>query len=118
VIAALLLGEGRRAAALADAAADPEVQPMADALAWADGGRDRLAYVVRAIGPGAPATDPLAVIGHATMRRDLARLTGDGGRAAAWQAVAERYRQAFSSDTPLTALMVRELLRAADRGER
>lgn len=81
-------------------------------------GRDRLAGVLRTIDLGAPATDPLAAIGHAAMRRDLARLTGDRERAAAWQAVAERHLQAFSSYTALTALMVRELLRTADRDER
>jgi hypothetical protein len=58
------------------------------------------------------------VIGHAAMRRDLARLTGDAPRAAAWQAVVERHLQAFSGYTALTALMVRELLRAADRNGR
>jgi hypothetical protein len=77
-------------------------------------GRDRLADVLRTIDLGPPATDPLAAIGRAAMHRDLARLIGDSGRAAAWQAVTERHLRAFSSYTALTALMVRELLRAAD----
>lgn len=81
-------------------------------------GRDRLADVLRAIDLGPPATDPLTVIGRAAMRRDLARLTGDAGRADAWQAIVERHLEAFSSHTALTALMVRELLRAADPGAR
>ncbi|HEX3758449.1 MAG TPA: hypothetical protein VHW23_07065 [Kofleriaceae bacterium] len=72
-----------------------------------------LADVLRTIDLGPPATEPLAVIGQAAMRRDLARLTGDPARAAAWQAVVERHLAAFSGDTDLTALMVRELLRAA-----
>jgi hypothetical protein len=81
-------------------------------------GRDRLADVLRTIDLGPPATDPLTVIGRAAMRRDLARLTLDAGRAAAWQAIVERHLAAFSSYTALTALMVRELLRAADPGAR
>jgi hypothetical protein len=81
-------------------------------------GRDRLADVLRTIDLGPPATDPLTVIGRAAMRRDLARLTGDAGRAAAWQAIVERHLGAFSSYTALAALMVRELLRAADPGAR
>lgn len=81
-------------------------------------GRDRLADVLRTIDLGPPATDPLSAIGHAAMRRDLARLTGDSGLAAAWQAIALRHLQAFSGYTALTALMVRELLRAADRDGR
>jgi hypothetical protein len=78
-------------------------------------GRDRLAEVLGAIDLGPVTSDPLVAIGHAAMRRDLARLTGDGGRAAAWQAIVERHLQAFSSYTALTALMVRELLRTGDR---
>ena len=81
-------------------------------------GRDRLADVLRTIDLGPPATDPLAVIGRAALLRDLARLTGDAGRAAAWQAIARRHLEAFSGYTALTALMVRELLRAADPGAR
>jgi hypothetical protein len=81
-------------------------------------GRDRLADVLRTIDLGPPATDPLTVIGHAAMRRDLARLTGDAGRAAAWQAIAQRHLEAFSSYTALSALMIRELLRTADPGAR
>jgi hypothetical protein len=174
LIAALLVPDSRRGAALADAALDREVETMADALAWAEGtpnhvddllpservglhramfdpgdrttiarvllsrsANDRSAiarprgvlatllwFAVRDMLSGkvdearAPATDPLAVIGRAAMRRDLARLTGDAGRAAAWQAILERHVEAFSSHTALTALMVRELLRAVDPGAR
>jgi hypothetical protein len=59
---------------------------------------------------------PLVAIGHAAL--------WSAGAAALWwarttdpagQAIVERHRQAFSSYTALTALMVRELLRAADR---
>ena len=77
------------------------------------GGRDALAEVVRRIDLGPPAADPLAAIGRAAMRRDLARLVGDAAAADAWQAIIDRHVRAFSSDSALTALLVRELLRPA-----
>jgi len=76
-------------------------------------GVDLLAAVLRNLDLGPPAAEPLAAIGRAAMRRDLARLTGDEARAAAWQAIASRHLEAFSGSTELTALMVRELLRTA-----
>ena len=49
------------------------------------------------------------------MRRDLARLVGDAAAADAWQAIIDRHVRAFSSDSALTALLIRELLRPDGR---
>jgi hypothetical protein len=79
------------------------------------GGRDRLAEVLRRIDLGPPATDPLAMIGRAAMRRDLARLIGDHHAVNAWQEIIDRHVSAFSRERPLIGLVARELLRSAER---
>ena len=93
--------------------------PMLDALfaVWPriQQGRDQLAEVLRRIDLGPPATDPLAMIGRAAMRRDLARLIGDHHAVAAWQEIIDRHVSAFSRERPLIGLVARELLRPAER---
>jgi hypothetical protein len=78
------------------------------------GGRDRLADVLRRVDLGPPATDPLAMIGRAAMRRDLARLIGDHHAVNAWQEIIDRHVSAFSRERPLIGLVARELLRSAE----
>lgn len=92
--------------------------PMLDALfavwPWVRQGRDQLADVLRRIDLGPPATDPLAMIGRAAMRRDLARLIGDHHAVNAWQEIIDRHVSAFSRERPLIGLVARELLRPAE----
>ena len=77
-------------------------------------GRDQLADVLHRIDLGPPATDPLAVIGRAAMRRDVARLIGDHRAVTAWQEIIDRHVTAFSRERPLIGLVARELLRPAE----
>jgi hypothetical protein len=77
-------------------------------------GRDELAEVLRRFDLGPTPTDPLAVIGRAALRRDLARLIGDERRADAWAAVVDRHLHAFSQPMVLTVMVTRELLRPAE----
>jgi len=55
------------------------------------------------------------MIARAAIRRDLARLIGDLAAAGDWQRVIDRHLEAFSPDTALDALIVRELLRPIER---
>lgn len=78
-------------------------------------GRDALAEVVRRLDLGPTPTDPLAVIGRAALRRDLARMIGDERTGDAWAALVDRHLTAFSQPMPLTVLVSRELLPPAER---
>lgn len=78
-------------------------------------GRGELAEVLRRLDLGATPADPLAVIGRAALRRDLARMIGDDRAADAWEAVVNRHVTAFAQPTQAAALISRELVRDAER---
>ena len=75
--------------------------------------RDALAAQLHSVDPGWDDTpdNPLLVLAHAAVRRDLARLVGDDQAAERWQDIVSRYLEIYTDPDRLGALLLLQMTR-------